>query len=82
MHGNNYNNSMIYMQYKTHYSTVFPFLSTSFGGSNCNTCPYVIKSDDQNYYITLCISINVMVMLELKTHNHKQHLSLYKEPVQ
>ena len=27
MHGNNYNNSMIYMQYKTHYSTVFPFWS-------------------------------------------------------
>ena len=82
MHGNNYNNSMIYMQYKTRYSTVFPFQNTSFGGSNCNTCSYAIKSHDQNYYITLCISINVMVMLELKTHNNKQHLSLYKEPVQ
>ena len=82
MHGNNYNNSMIYMQYKTRYSTIFSFLSTTFRGSYCNTCSYAIKSDDQNYYITLCISINVMVTLELKTRNNKQHLSLYKGPVQ
>ena len=65
------------MQYQTHYSSVFhlhfyPCLSTSFAGSNYNTCFYAIKSHDQNYYtyITTCISINVMEMLELITYNH------------
>ena len=58
-----------------------PFLSISFVGRNCNTCPYAIKSHDQKYCITLYILINVIEMLELKTQNHKEHLSLYKEAV-
>ena len=59
-----------------------PFLSNSFIGRNCNTCSYVIKFHDQNYCITLCILINVLEALEIKTHNHKQHPSLHKEAVQ
>ena len=36
----------------------------------------------QKYYITLCILINVIDMLELKIHKYKHHLSFYKEAVQ
>ena len=54
----------------------YPFLCASFVGRNCNKCSYAIKSHDQNYYITLCILINIIETLELKAHNHKQHPSL------
>ena len=47
-----------------------PFLSVSFVGRNCNTCSCAIKSHNQKYKITLCILINVIETLELKTHNH------------
>ena len=59
----------------------YPFLSTSYVGRNCNTCSYAIKSHDQKYCITLCILINIIETLELKTHNHEQHASLDKEAV-
>ena len=48
----------------------YPFLSASFVGRNCNTYSYAIKSHNQKYWITLCILINVIETLELKTHNH------------
>ena len=60
----------------------YPFLSTRFVGRKCNTCSYAIKSYDQKCCIALCILINVIEKLELKTHKHKQHPSLYKEAVQ
>ena len=37
-----------------------------------------IKSHDQKYCIILCILMNIIDTLELKTLNHKQQLSLYK----
>ena len=67
------------MQYKTRYLFnlhFYPFLSTSFVGRNCNMCSYAIQCHNQKYCITLCILINIIETLELKTHNHKQHLSL------
>ena len=60
----------------------YPFLNASFVGRNCNTCSYAIKPHDQKYCITLCILRNAMQMLQLKTQNHKQHPSLYKEAVE
>ena len=60
----------------------YPFLSSNFVGRNCNTYSYANKPHDQNYCIALCILINVIELLELKTHNHKQHPSLYKEAAQ
>ena len=60
----------------------YPCPSASFAGRNCNTCSYAIKSHGQKYCITLFILINIIGMLELKTNNHQQHPSLYKEAVQ
>ena len=60
----------------------FSFQSASFVGRNHNKCSYAIKLCNQKYCITLCVLINVIETLELKTHNHKQHLFLYKEAVQ
>ena len=51
----------------------YPFLSANFVAKNCNTSSYAIKSHNQNYCITICILINIIKTLELKTHNHKQH---------
>ena len=59
------------MQYNTCYNLQFyPFLNDSFVGGNCNMCSYAIESHDLKYCITLRILINVIEMLELKTHNH------------
>ena len=72
----------------------YPFLSACFVGRSCNMCFYANKSHDQNYCImylnkhhknvTIKIHNHIIIieMLELKTHNHKQHPSLHKEAVQ
>ena len=82
------------MQYKICYSTYlfnlhfYPYLSTIILGRNWNTCSYANKSLDQNYCITITLAsyvlilVNVIEMLEVKIHNHNQHLSLYKEAVE
>ena len=61
----------------------YPFLSVSLVGRNCSMCSYVIKSHDQKYCGTLCTYLNKCHRnVKIKTHNQKQHLSLYKEVVQ
>ena len=75
----NTEHAMVLYLFNLHF---YPFLSATFVDKNCITCSYAIKSHDQKYSITLCILLNVIETLELKTHNHKQYLSLYKEVAQ
>ena len=84
-HGNNLNNSMLTSNTKhaivlylfnLHFYT---FLSASFVTRDLMPINPTIKTTELHY---VCILINVTQMLELKTHNHKQHPSLNKEPAQ
>ena len=56
----------------------FPFLSASFVVTRV-LMPLNPKINVLHY--TICILINVIDTLKLKTHIHKQHLSLYNEAV-